>query len=94
MYVYLTKIITSTLLSTPGTIQSVSWQWSHLMFTLSIFSGTIQWILSAYDIKFRNGILKREIWNLEKCSKCLYLIKVNTFTQNLDISSEKFPFRL
>ena len=36
------------------------------MFTLSIFSGTIQWILSAHDIKFGNGILKREIWNLEK----------------------------
>ena len=26
--------------------------------------------------------------------RCLYLIKVNTFTQNLDISSERFPFRL
>ena len=52
-----TKIITSTLLSTPD--NDHIWCSHHQ-------SSVVQYNESAHDIKFRNGILKREIWNLEK----------------------------
>ena len=58
-----TKIITSILLSTPGTpgtIQSVSKQRLHLMLTLPIFSGTILYYglmtLSRYNLEGQNQI--------------------------------------